>query len=112
MSDILSYNGYIGSVEWSDEDKCFCGEVLGLPVGTMILYEGNSIEELEKDFHDGIDHYLETCKENGIEPKRSCLDAYDLSPEIQVRIADCAKEEGSSINSVIKETLEARFATA
>lgn len=65
----LSYKGYTGSVEYSPEDGCLFGKVQGL-YGTLISYEGNSVEEIKKDFEEAIDDYLESCKERGIEPAK------------------------------------------
>jgi len=65
----LYYKGYNGSVEYSKVDNCLYGKVLGL-YNSLILYEGNSLNELEKDFIDGIDHYLENCKIDGIQPEK------------------------------------------
>lgn len=65
----LRYKGYTGSVEYSPEDGCLFGKVQGL-YGTLISYEGNSVEEIKKDFEEAIDDYLESCKERGIEPAK------------------------------------------
>jgi len=57
----LEYKGYKGSVEYSEEDKYFFGSVQGLSKDA-ILYEGNTLEELEQDFKDGIDDYIAVCR--------------------------------------------------
>ena len=43
------YKGYSGSVEYSDEDRCFFGCVLGLR-RDRIYFEGASVTDLKKDF--------------------------------------------------------------
>ena len=45
----LEYKGYKGSVEYSKEDDCLCGKVQGLNKA-LILYEGQTLDELRKDF--------------------------------------------------------------
>ena len=60
MKDTLKYKNYLGSIEYSAEDKCFFGKVLG--VTDLVLYEGNTVEELEKSFKYMVDDYIETCK--------------------------------------------------
>ena len=67
--DFLEYKGYKGSVEYSKEDNCLFGKVQGMSKA-LILYEGNTFEELRKDFEDGVDSYLEACKADGIEPAK------------------------------------------
>jgi len=68
---LLSYKGYVGSVEYSEDDSCFYGKVLG--IRSLILYEGPNLGALEKDFKDGIDNYLEDCLLNGEEPEKPSL---------------------------------------
>jgi predicted HicB family RNase H-like nuclease len=68
--DTLEYKGYHGSIEYSKEDKCLFGKVLGM-TKDLILYEGNTVEELENDFKAAIDSYLEGCEELGIKPQKS-----------------------------------------
>lgn len=67
--DVLSYKGYTGTVERSGEDDCLFGKVVG--VKSLLSYEGNSLQGLEKDFRSVIDGYLNDCKERGIAPERS-----------------------------------------
>ena len=66
--NVLSYKNYKGTIEHSEEDKCFFGKVLGLR--SLLSYEGNSTEELSKNFEKAIDVYLEECKNNGVEPEQ------------------------------------------
>lgn len=63
----LEYKGYKGTIEYSKEDGCFCGKVQGMGKKHLILYEGTTVEELQKDFKTGIDSYLEGCINDGIE---------------------------------------------
>ena len=69
MIQSIIYKGYTGSVEYSPEDKCLFGQVQGIP--SLISYEGQTLEELEADFRDSIDYYLELCAEKHYTPERS-----------------------------------------
>lgn len=68
MIQSITYKGYTGSVEYNPEDKCLFGEVQDVPA--LILYEGQTLEELEADFRDAIDDYLELCAEKHYTPER------------------------------------------
>lgn len=68
MSDLLSYKNYNGTVEFSKEDNCLFGKVIGIK--SLISYEGASVKELEQDFHNAVEKYLEDCKERNIEPEQ------------------------------------------
>lgn len=82
MKNTMEYKGYLGSVEYSDEDGIFFGKVQF--IRTSISYEGYDAESLRKDFHDGIDDYLSMCQEKNITPGTACLrrrsSSYIISP--------------------------------
>ena len=40
MKNIMEYKGYLGSVEFSEEDEMFFGRVLG--IRSLISYEGDN----------------------------------------------------------------------
>ena len=44
MNNIMQYKGYVGSVEFSEEDCVLYGKVQG--IRSLISYEGNSCAEL------------------------------------------------------------------
>lgn len=108
----LRYKGYEGSVEYSAEDNCLYGKVMGLSDGTLILYEGMSIEELRKDFEDAVDDYLIFCEDNGLKPEKSYTDLLNIevASELHSRIAMLATKSGLSISSFIKKALEKQVA--
>ena len=59
----LHHKGYNGSVEYSDTDKCLYGKILGLR-NSLILYEGNSLDELKADFMTGVESYIDRSAKN------------------------------------------------
>ena len=59
MNNTMEYKGYLGSVEFSEEDALFYGKVLG--IRALISYEGSTARELLTDFHGAVDDYLELC---------------------------------------------------
>ena len=103
----MKYKGYTGSVDYSDEDNCLYGKVLGM-TKDAITYEGNDVNELRKDFEGAIDDYLESCAKRGIEPRKPFCGNLNvrITPEIHSRIALLAQEAGITINAFIRQTLE------
>ena len=57
MNNTMEYKGYVGSVEFSEEDALFFGKVLG--VRALISYEGENARDLVEVFHSAVDDYLE-----------------------------------------------------
>ena len=104
----LHYNGYIGSIEISDEDNCLYGKVLNLPNDTEITYEGETVAELKEDFIGAVDDYLATCEANGIVPRKSYTGTLNvrISPETHSRIAAMAQDAGITINAFIRRALD------
>lgn len=67
MDNVIQYNGYVGSVDFSEEDGIFYGKVVG--IRSLVSYEGMTTEELLNDFHRAVDDYLEVCKVEGRKPE-------------------------------------------
>lgn len=106
MSDLLSYKNYNGTVEFSKEDNCLFGKVIGIK--SLISYEGASVKELEQDFHNAVDEYLEDCKERNIEPEQPYKGTFNvrISPELHRTIAIYAMEHGKSLNAAVEEAID------
>jgi len=104
----MTYKGYLGSIEVSEEDNCLYGKVLALPDNILISYEGETVSDLRKDFHGAVDDYLEMCRAEGLEPKKSYSGALNvrISPDIHYKVAMLAKQAGISINAFIKAAIE------
>ena len=105
MSDLLFYKNYNGTVEYSKEDDCLFGKVVGIK--SLLSYEGNSVRELEQDFKNVIDDYLKDCKERNLEPEQPCKGTFNvrISPELHRNIAIYAIEHGKSLNAVVEEAI-------
>lgn len=105
MSSLLSYKNYNGTVEYSKEDNCLFGKVIGIK--SLLSYEGDSVKELEEDFQNVIDTYLEDCEERNIEPEQPYKGTFNvrISPELHRNIAVYAIEHGKSLNAVVEEAI-------
>ena len=104
----LHYKGYTGSVDYSEEDRCFFGKVIGLH-DSCITFEGDSVDSLTKDFQDGIEDYLAYCKEEGFEPEkpRSGKLIVRISPDMHSTAASCAAKQGISLNEFSSRAIAA-----
>ena len=109
----LEYKGYYGSIEYGKEDKRLYGSVLGMTKDS-ITYEGNSVEELENDFINAIESYLEGCRELGIVPRKGYNGVLNIRipAEIHGKIAMISERSGISINAFIRDSIERRLEKA
>ena len=104
----LRYKGYSGTVEYEENDHILTGKVLGLK-HTLILYEGDSVENLKKDFEEAVDDYLETCKAEGKAPEKPYNGKLLLrmTSQLHSEAADKASSLGISLNEFINRAVAA-----
>ena len=107
----LEYKGYFGSIEYNKNDKCLHGQVLGLSKKTCIIYEGDTAEELYNDFREGIEHYLEDCKEEGILPEKPYYGLLNIHipSEINNKIFTYIENHGITIEDFVCDSIEKRL---
>jgi predicted HicB family RNase H-like nuclease len=66
MNNTMQYKGYTATIEYSAEDECFVGQVIGTK--HTIIFDGISVEEIRANFKDMIDGYPAVCADLGLEP--------------------------------------------
>ena len=106
MKDVLTYKGFIGSVHFRAEDKVFHGKIEG--IDDLVTFEGQSVDELLKAFHEEVDDYIKICKEIGKEPTRSYKGSFNvrISPETHRKIVEKATRMGLSLNQLVQKAIE------
>lgn len=68
MKQEMKYKGYSGSVESSAADDCLFGRIIG--IDDIVSYEGQSVDEIRRAFHEAVDDYLEDCAASGKQPNK------------------------------------------
>ncbi len=110
MRNIMEYKGYVGSVEFSEEDEVFFGSVQS--IRSLISYEGTNAKELVSDFHGAVDSYLAACEEKGEKPEipyKGSLNVRFKNPETHRNAAIYAIMHGQTLNSFIDEAVEEKL---
>ncbi len=112
MKNLIEYKGYVGSVEFSQEDELFYGKVQG--IRALISYQGTDATELIEDFHAAVDDYLELCEKEGKEPEKAYKGSFNIriSPELHKKIAIYVMEHNITLNSFVEQSVEKQLATA
>ncbi len=105
MSNTMEYKGYLGSVEFSEEDSLFYGKVLG--IRALISYEGENAHDLVNDFHGAVDDYLELCKERGEEPEKAYKGNFNIriSPDLHKAAVLAAMRNQTSLNAFVEHAI-------
>ena len=106
MNNTMEYKGYVGSVEFSEEDALFYGKVLG--IRALISYEGTNAAELVADFHGAVDDYLELCAQSGTEPEKAYKGSFNvrISPELHKQAVIAAMSHNMSLNSLVETSIQ------
>jgi len=105
MANTIEYNGYIGSIEYSPEDKCFFGKLE--MIDDLVTFEATTAEELENNFHHAVDEYIKTCKELGRSPQKTYKGVFNvrIDPNLHKKIYKEALKNGISLNAYIQKAL-------
>ena len=112
MNNTMEYKGYVGTVEFSEEDGIFYGKVMG--IRALISYEGKDASALVSDFHTAVDDYLSTCEEENIEPEKAYKGSFNIrvSPELHKQAVIYATAHQMTLNgfveSAVRQALSSR----
>ena len=101
----LHYKNYTGSVEFSEEDACFHGKVIGIK--SLISFEGSSVNSIIDDFHKAIDEYLKFCEHKGKEPEKQFKGSFNvrIDSDLHRKLALTASARGVSLNSMVEDAI-------
>ena len=111
--DKLKYKGYLGTIQFSENDNCFYGKVLGMQ-RACITYEGENASELLDDFKGAIDMYLEHCQRKEIKPEEPYNDLLNihLPSDTHIKAVMYAENHGTSIDAFVGDLIEKHFEPA
>jgi predicted HicB family RNase H-like nuclease len=109
---MMEYKGYIGKVEMDDEVGILYGEVIN--IRDVITFEGTSVDEVQKAFHESVDDYLEFCAKRGESPEKPFSGKFVVrlpvelhrKAYIQARLAD--KSLNGWVTEVLRTVLQER----
>ena len=112
MNNTMEYKGYVGSVEFSENDGVFFGKVQG--VRSLISYEGTNAAELVADFHGAVDDYLALCEREGDAPEVAYKGSLNvrLGGDLRKRAAVYAMTHQQSLNSFIEDAVRDKLTGA
>ncbi len=108
---MMKHKGYIGTVAYDADAKILYGEVVGLR--DVITFQGTSVKEIEKAFHESVDDYLDFCKQRNETPEKPCSGQFvlRLPQELHRQLAAAAQARGISLNSLVKHVLQEQVPT-
>jgi predicted HicB family RNase H-like nuclease len=107
VSDTLTHKGYDGSVLYSAEDNLLHGNLLG--IRDMVTFDGQNLKELQKNFRDAVEEYLQMCAEIGKSPNVPYKGSFNVrvTPDLHRRVVRLAERKHKKLNAVVNEAIEA-----
>lgn len=101
----MMHKGYHSKIEFSEDDGCFVGHILG--IRDVVGFHGESVEELKAAFEEAVDDYLDVCERAGKEPNKPFSGKFVLrvDPELHAKAAIAAESSGKSLNQWAAETI-------
>ena len=111
LDNILEYKGYVASLHYSHEDLCFFGKVEY--INGLITFEAENAKDLENNFREAIDDYIETCKENNIEAQKTFNGKLllRLDKELHKETSIYAKASNLSVNQFCVNAIQQQIAS-
>jgi predicted HicB family RNase H-like nuclease len=106
MKNMMEYKGYLGSVNYNDEDEIFYGKLEYIP--SLISYEGHDVESLRASFQESVDDYLQLCQEKEIKPEKPFKGSFNIriSSDLHRKAAITAIQREMNLNKLVTEALE------
>ena len=105
MTTMLEYKGYLGSIEYSDDDEVLHGRLEF--IRDLVTYEGDDAKNLKAAFQEAVDDYLALCKHEDREPDVPLKGSFNVRPgrDLHRRAMIYAKRRGMNLNSVVSDAL-------
>ena len=103
---MFRYKGYVGKVDFDEEDELFHGEVIN--TRDVITFQGRSVRELKRSLKESVEDYLEFCRERGEEPDKPFSGRFvvRIPPEVHRTAVIEARRSGKSLNAWVREAIE------
>lgn len=105
MKNYLEYKGYTGTVEFSAEDNCLFGKIIG--INDLINYEAQDVLELKASFEESVDDYLDSCKELGKQPNKTFNGVFNVrtTKETHQSLVLLAARKNMKLNELASKAL-------
>ena len=106
MTDKIMYKDFIGTVHFSAKDALFYGKIEG--IDDLVTFEGQSVAELNSEFEEAVEDYIQLCQEAGKKPGKSFKGSFNIriDPQLHSRASKLATIKGKTLNQFIREAIE------
>lgn len=105
MNKLMEYKGYLGSVEYSDEDEVLHGRLEF--IRDLVVYEGEDARSIKTAFYEAVDDYIALCEAEGRKPDVPLKGSFNVRPgrDLHRRAMLYAERRGINLNTVVSDAL-------
>lgn len=106
MMNMMEINGYKAIIQYDPEIEMFRGEFIDLNGGAD--FYAKDIDGLRKEGEVSLNIFLEMCREDGVEPRKSYSGRFNLrvSPQLHQQVSLRAAAEGKSLNQWVADIID------
>lgn len=106
MKNYLEYGGYTGTVEFSAEDNCLFGKIIG--INDLITYEAEDVLGLKASFEESVIDYLDTCKSLGKQPNKTFKGVFNVRTNTETHrgLVLLAARKNMKLNDLASKALQ------
>ncbi len=106
--NMLRYKEFLGTVEYSAEDRCLYGQIAF--IRDLVNYEADNVEDLETAFRDSVDEYLADCEARGIAPNTTLKGSFNVRTGEDLHRSAVIAKGDASLNSFVCDAIREKIA--
>lgn len=105
MKNLMEHKGYFAKIEYSTDDACFFGTLIG--INDAISFEGECAKSLKEAFIEAIDDYLDICKRIGKVAEKPYKGSFNvrISPDLHKKAVLTAASQKTTLNKITEKAL-------
>jgi predicted HicB family RNase H-like nuclease len=106
MKNVLEFKGFIGTVNYSAEERVFFGKLEG--INDLVTFEGTTVDALENSFKEMVNLHIEDCEREGKPSEKVYKGVFNVrvSNELHKKAAQKAAAEGITLNQLVKHAIK------
>ena len=105
--NMMEYKGYLGTVEYSPEDHCLYGKLAY--IRDLVNFEADNVADLEQEFRQAVDDYLEDCAALDKTPDKPCKGSFNVRTTPELHKAAVIASGSSSLNAFVSEAIKEKI---
>jgi predicted HicB family RNase H-like nuclease len=105
MGNLINYGDFLGSVEYSAEDRVFFGKIEF--INDLVTFEAINVDDLEYEFRRAVDHYIDTCKKLGRPAQKAFKGQFNvrITSDLHRKAAIIARKRNVSLNKLVETAI-------